>query len=183
MPHARPSPKLVPNISTYLCVDLGARGEHHFRVPSVLTGARLLKAVDTEALGGLMAMAATDLRGQPMALLGVLRTSGPETIALAGFLLGVAWYHEQLALDTTIDEAAPLVTGEAVIEELHEAGYSLGELVVMAVAVANAWAERNTVSAEVAARTSFFGHPTDSMSSSSSTSGSGSSAIPGASVS
>jgi hypothetical protein len=71
-------------------------GEHHFKIPSPLTGARLLKLRMIE--------------------------DEEDQFRATGAIIGSAWHHEKWDLES-LNAGDMLAFGEDVFEELHDAGY------------------------------------------------------------
>lgn len=146
--------RIVPDTSTYVEIALEA-GVHHFRIPSAIAGARLLKAADSRHIAVLASL--SDLGDDPLQVLAAARAAGPELLGVAGYAIGISWFHRTLDLDTVVSVDDPMGTGEAVLEELHEAGYRLGDVVLCALLVIKEFMARNAISQAVLERASFFG--------------------------
>ena len=149
---ARPTRLETPTRYPYMVATLPERGDVHLQIPSLLSVARLVKGLQRSHLTLVAGMA-----GQltPTAMLALLKESGPELAAVLGALVGLAWRHEELELETTRG-ADLIVYGEDVFEELHGAGYTLSELAGIALTVIQAIWEHSQLSAEVQARAGFI---------------------------
>lgn len=175
---ARATPRLIPERSTTLVVDLPGLGDHHFVVPSALRLATLARAVPIErvtAALGLLEASGLD----PEELYRHAQSAGVELLQAAGALIGWAWHHETLDLEADPKLLLPLAYGEAVFEELHSAGYALPLVALMAMRLGSRAIEQSTISREAAERLGFFPAPKGANHSSSSKSTSPSSASSG----
>lgn len=176
----RVNSRTIPHESPiYIEVTLKC-GKHHLRIPSSIAGARMLSEVPAdliEVLRGISKAPKDDLLGQ-------VRSAGIPILSLIGHLLSAAWHHKELDLETEREKnETALAHGERVFEELYEAGYSLDEIIQMALIVGAEWITQNGKAAEVVQRADFFGQTKGEMKSSPSTSESTSSETPGASTS
>lgn len=101
----------------------------------------------------------------------------PDMFALLAAAIGVCWADGAWGLDTPLwTEGSPIPYGEAVYEELHEAGWALDQIAMAVLHLAQHVAEQNTLSAEVVEKTAFFRLRTDSSTESESESSSSTSA-------
>lgn len=170
----RPNPRTIPDTDTYVAVDLGSRGQHHLRIPSPLVGAKLLKAVDSRTVAALASLGSLDPT-DPSGVVAVVRGAGPEILSVAGYVVAASWFHRDTDLETVADPKDPMGSGERAVEEMHEGGYRLGDLLVLALVVLREWMARNSLNEEVAERLGFSSRTPGSTSSASSTSSSTSS--------
>jgi len=130
-------------------------GEHHLVVPSAIKVARLFKMIDAKTMASL-----THLSGQlsnPAAMLAVASQVGPEVLSVIGVLIGLAWDHTALELESQLDGQDYMPYGEAVFEELHEHGYPLESIIKVAYAVVARIVTLNTISSEAIEKMDFFG--------------------------
>lgn len=157
--HQRDQRLIVPEGHPFVVIDVPGdsriSGDHHFRLPSSIEGVRLAALTSEDSMRGI------------------------------GVLLGRCWHHQYTALDTnvprpgTVDSAAILEHGEAVVEELHAAGYRQELLILMSRTIWTAINDSVSISEEVQARLDSFGRASSggsdgaSSSATSSTSASG----------
>jgi hypothetical protein len=143
----------IPNRAPYLTCALPGRDPHAFRTPSLAAIADMLRRVEAEDIAALEILAQVETMST---LLAVLARVGPSVCNLLGWLLGDAWAHPTLALDA-IKGSDGLVYGRAVFEELHSAGYSLEETLLLAMPLIDSVMRQSRVSTEVQERLRFFG--------------------------
>jgi len=120
----RPTPLRVPSSALYFTVELEGREPHHFRIPMHATCASLVTqwARATKEIG--LSSGLPDL------------WAAAVSTKITGLILGTCWHHRTKGLESRRDSFAPtesgaLEYGNAVCEELSEAGYTdndLGEL-------------------------------------------------------
>lgn len=173
----RASPRTVPEDNpVYIEVEL-AKGTHHLRIPSTIAGARAMGALPKDLIDTVREV---DPAAGLTEILQLARSAGPQALSLAGHVVGVAWHHRTLDLES-VQRAKedPLVHGERVFEELYEAGYSLDEILSLAFVVATEWLTRNGRAAEALKRADFFAPTRGGMTSLPSTSASTSSGTRG----
>jgi len=177
----RTPPRVIPDTPVYVSVTLPEpKGEHHFRTPSTVTGAKLLNRLQKTHLAAFSALSGH--LNNPAGIFALVQQVGPELVGVLGFIVGVSWCHKTLDLESTLGpKDDPLEFGERVIEELHEAEYDLNLVVLLAMVVMRQWVERNSLSQEAMQRAGFFSPTTGPTTSSPSTSESTTSATPGAS--
>lgn len=125
---ARTQPRVIPNTSRYFGVILGQDlGDFHFRFPSFGRAAKLVGLLQSFSKGD-----------------GLDRLV--ELLDVAGYAVAVCWFHPTLDLEA----GAPPSTdgedwrdyGDAVIDELQEAGLTLPDLMKLVEALISALAER-----------------------------------------
>lgn len=132
-----------------------------FRTPSLPVLAELGRAMSTEQLRSLWLISAAVERGASLvdALLAA-RAGAGDALGLVGAVVGVAWADPTLELEAPRPErwtSEDLATfGTATFEELHEAGWKLGQVVACALAVAERVSELATFESEVQERAAFF---------------------------
>jgi hypothetical protein len=170
----------VPKRSTVLVVDLGPDfGDHHFKLPSPLKAAKILRSVDAEHIAVLASLQGLGDGGLVSAIARI-RHSGVELMQVVGALIGVSWRHVDYDLEADVDAFESILEyGEACYEELDEEGYDFGLLSLLAMRLATSIVDRNTLQAEAMDRLGFSAATTEPMSSSSLTSGSTTSETPG----
>ena len=123
-------PRTIPDTPIYFCVDVGERGDHHFRVPRASVVGRLLMP--------LMESGLWDLKRDGAGAIDHVRADLLEEGI--GAAIGVCWRHRTLELETKRRDFERgsdglLEYGEEVMRELYEAGYSLEECTPMLNAV------------------------------------------------
>lgn len=150
------------NTPVYVRCQLPEREDHVFKTPSMLVGMKLFQVLDQSSL---MAFAASTSEARPETMFALMRRAGPEVIQGLGYLIGVSWFHPTLELDSKVSDhdGDILAYGEAVFEELHEEGYDLNQVVMMALAVIANWVQRNSVAKEAMEKFDFF-KPTEGSS-------------------
>lgn len=134
-------------------VDL-PNGMHHFRLPSMLTVAKILKSAGAKNTVGLLALGALIKAGNPQAAIQTLKESGAEGLSMMGALIGVSWYHAHKDLEAVRGENL-LAYGEAVYEELHGEGYDPVKIMLLTGFLTTAIAETIEFDKEVADRLGF----------------------------
>lgn len=107
------------------------RGEHHLRIPSPLQAQKLYDAAKQG-------------------------TATSDGYRLWGAAVGLAWHHDNWDLEA-VNNGDVLAFGEAVYEELFEAGYRNEWICLLADVVTVEVEEATKVGAEVAKRLRFFG--------------------------
>ncbi len=181
----RDKPRKIPDRSTYFTVETQHQGVIDFRTPNPVAGFRALQGMAQGKVAVLLSAAgkATD----PAVMLRLYAEVGPDMGSLLGYFVGVAWRHRDLDLeaadDTKLRRSDPLAWGEEVIDELHEAGWTMTDMVATGALIVQHWIETVEVEEGVADRVDFGAAPRESESSPSSTSESTTSGTPGASAS
>lgn len=136
----------------------------YLRTPSLPVLAKLGAVMGPAQLRSLWLISAAVQGGSSLmdALLAA-RAGAGDALAVVGAVVGVAWADPVLELDTQLpaEWTAPDLAafGEAVFEELHEAGWKLGAIVACALAVAEQVSELAAFEAEVQERVRFFLRP------------------------
>jgi hypothetical protein len=155
------------------------------RTPSLVLLAELGQVLGQDQIRAvLLVTAAVQGAGSLLEALGAARAGAGSALGLVGAVVGVAWADPLLELETARPERWTAETlsayGAAVFEELHEAGWGLGPLVVAALAVAEQVSQTVAFEQEVQERVRFFlrpkgaaSAPSPSPSASSSADGSG----------
>lgn len=136
---------------------------HHFKLPSVLAVSKLLAAVDQDALAAVMALATMFKKGDAKTGLVLLQRSGTQGLSLVGALVGISWFHKHKDLEATRGDDI-LAYGEAVYEELHEAGYDSVKMMLLAGVLAKEIQAAQKFDQEVAERLG-FSFPTEEQTS------------------
>lgn len=155
--------RTLPNHPPYFECMLEGRGMHWLRAPSHAQLAQLISVTQYAPLAVVAMAASEDFNTQ----LAMFHQAGDEIGELAGALIGFAWFHESLDLDTHTakpirppgkrpDYTPYCAYGAAVYEELHEAGYTLQEIAGMLVAILGTIAAATSVSDEVVERATFL---------------------------
>lgn len=165
----RPSPlPTPPDKPVWFALDLPGRGVHDLRLPWPVYTAAVFRLLQEAGITELMDPAVAARR--PGAQAAVWRA--------CGVAIGTAWQHREQALDADVDAFGDDLAayGAAVMDELHEEGYSGTEIAALHGAVIRRMSESLHSSEEVAKRAAFFGPAPGTASSSPSTSVSTSSA-------
>jgi len=150
----RETVRKCPDRKPYIKVELES-GTHVLKTPSLVAMADLLAASDD--LPALLISTAGGVDNVNDAL-GLLSQGGPRALRAVGALVGMAWHHPTLDLESE-QGASPLEWGGAVYDELHAEGYSFSDIVCLALVVlSEVWAQ-SQISAEVATRANFFLQP------------------------
>lgn len=138
-----PRPDRPPYFRVVLSTDLAFT----MRAPSLHKVGVLLKAVSTEQQSRLLGLGALVARGESMLQ---LAATAPDVLELFAGLVGVAWADPEFELDTPPwTEGDPAAYGAAVYEELHEQGWSLKQIVSVALAIVNEIGNASEIDAEV----------------------------------
>lgn len=131
----------------------------YLRAPSLHRVARMIQAIGPEHQARLQAVAS--MVGQGRSLVSLV-TSAPDVLELFGALVGITW------ADPIYDLEAPAWTtsagdlaryGEAVFEELHEAGWSLQNIALAGLAIARQVQQGSQIDQEVTDKAAFFLQP------------------------
>jgi hypothetical protein len=149
--------RAIPESPIYIRVTLEGRELHVLRVPSTLQAALLFSKIDGPALQKL-ALRLGDARSIAD-ILAVTMGAGPEILGAFGYLIGVAWFHEVQDLETVRAQGEdPFAYGGRVLEEMHEAGYTLQEQLLLGTTILADWTHRQVVVQE-AVETAGFSEP------------------------
>jgi hypothetical protein len=158
---AQPLPD-CPDRAPYIRVRVAVVDEPVvLRVPSVATVAKIAGCLDRQHVAVIVGLVVGVSEGQPLlaSLIGA-RASAPGAVGLAAALLGLAWADPVLELETprppVFSSTALEEFGGAVLEELHEAGWSFGAIVAAVVALLLEVEQAGRLEDEVAARIRFF---------------------------
>jgi hypothetical protein len=136
-----------------MVVVLPDLGRHDLKIPSVFVVTKLLNALDKLHIAALVSLSSKSVGSAE--LLTLAKEAGPEMAALLGAVIGKAWNHADQALES-VDDGDLMVYGEAVFEELHEAGYSFDSLVMLGLTVVRAIWEQSQLSQEAKDRANFI---------------------------
>lgn len=162
-----PAMATPPDRAPYLrvtCTVLGERVEYVLRTPSLHQVALLASAIGDEQKRALFALSTTVAGGVSLAVAAeALRVGGAGLTELIGALIGVSWRDPTVGLQTP----QPLAWepdhvrayGAAVFEELHEAGWQLGAVLVCSLALVHQIKEAATLDREVQEQAAFFLDP------------------------
>ncbi len=170
----RPTPREVPERYPYMVIELPDRGDHHMQIPSLLTVAKLVKRLEKAHVAVLAGMSGNM---SAVAVMTMIKASGPEMAGTLGALVGLAWFNQTHDLEAK-QVSDLLAFGETVYEELHSEGYTLSELSLLALTTVRAIWDHSQLSDEVQARAGIFFPMLGQMRSPDSTSVSITSAIP-----
>ena len=107
----RETPRKIPDAPHYVTIDLSTNGTHCFRIPSQAVAMKQVRATR-----------------------GAVKEEDPierntRMLMLSGAFIGDLWYHESWDLETQRgDRTSGEAFGEAIHEELHEAGYAADDI-------------------------------------------------------
>lgn len=172
----RANPLEIPQRAPFVVVELPDREDHDLMIPSLMAVSKIVKQLDGLHVAALMSIKADTV--DPGSMISLFRETGPELAALLGALIGKAWHHKTKALETPA-HAEPLIYGEQCYEELHAAGYSFEELILLGLTIVRALWDQSQFSTEVGRAAAFFSPLLARTSSPGWTSGSATSEIPG----
>jgi hypothetical protein len=166
----RATERIVPELSNYVTLDVDGQ-PHPMRIPDAIAGLSALRGIGSRRL----AMLGSLDRSVPSMVLALLEQTGPEVLGALCYLIGVAWRHPHLDLDTdTSNRRDTIAIGRDVLVELEDGGYTIEQVVTMGAALVGHWSERNAAGAAALERADFFGPTKASQNSAKSTSTSGS---------
>ena len=166
----RATERIVPELSNYVTLDVDGQ-PHPMRIPDAIAGLSALRGIGSRRL----AMLGSLDRSVPSMVLALLEQTGPEVLGALCYLIGVAWRHPHLDLETdTSNRRDTIAIGRDVLVELEDGGYTIEQVVMMGAALVGHWSERNAAGAAALERADFFGRTKDSQNSEKSTSTSGS---------
>lgn len=148
----RPEPLECPDLPHY-CMLTVSTGEHAFRVPSGPKAARVLASISVEGLGGLLSLGEAQ---DQLQLLAAVRLLGGDTLAALGALIGLGWHHTTRELETPASRDV-ILYGEAVWEELEDAGYPWADIALLGITLLHLSQQRVSIDAEAVKRLDFFG--------------------------
>lgn len=128
------------------------------RVPSVLTVAKIAKALDAEQVEQFARLMVSIDRGTSLRS---MFDGAEDMFALTGALVGIAWADPELELETlrpeVWDAASATAFGAGVFGELDEAGWRFSQIAACALAVTAEIVQSAKLEQEVAERANFFG--------------------------
>lgn len=144
----RATPRNIPDTPLYWKVDVPSQGAVTFRTPFPLTTAKILKEMETLGLSSFREEVGTiDLEKMDQAI---------ELWLLSGAAVGIAWHDETRDLESDRAKYKDIKEyGEAVLEELHEAGWEMTDFRVLFPAVFKALTLSMLSVSEVRARSDF----------------------------
>ena len=160
----RPTPLAdPPNRLPYLKVVVGGQ-TFWARTPSLLTIAHIAKVLDRSNLDPLLELGATVVAGQSLLrAFEAVRDKGGDVLELAGCLVGIGWADPAWELETPRPDAwtaeSMAAFGGPVWEELHEAGWKLGQVVGLMLALIEQITAQSSIEGEVLERARFFARP------------------------
>jgi hypothetical protein len=128
--HPRETPRTIPDLPHYYDVQLTDALRVTFRTPSPVVFAKLARVVPPEVLGALLVARKGDLRS-----VFAVQDKLPALVSLLGAVVGLAWHDADRDLDADVDALGFLAFGDAVVEELHEAGVGAVQVVNLATAI------------------------------------------------
>lgn len=147
--------KLSCDSPNTIAIKLEHNGEHVFRVPNAVRSAQCIRLAGVEGARFLAMLTDEETAATPAALLGLVSVSGPEFLAACGALLGYGWRHETFALEAKPGRDVE-VYGATVIEELEDAGYAWGDIVLCGSILYAEASRRVTLDQEALERADFF---------------------------
>lgn len=134
--------RTIPDKPTYLCVELKGREPHHFRIPVMTDLMRIGEYINSTRDDG-----------------------ASEFFVAMMVLVGLAWYHETLDLETArpdrLDVDALAAYSREIQRELEDEGYTPAEMSYMAGVLSKEMAKRNNEAAEAMDLADFGQPPTD----------------------
>ena len=153
----RKHPRSVPSRPHYLHIDLQDLGRTDWRIPSLIKATKILNLLQSSGV-----MEAAQNASNADDLSQHLGDRMPLLFACQGALLGVCWFNMNHDLETKIDQHRDLaVFGEEVFEELHEAGWKLGQIQTAFVQLIERVVESFISQKEVSEKVDFLSAPTD----------------------
>lgn len=159
--HTRAEPlPTPPERAPYFRVER-AGVTHVLRCPSLFTFGRVAKVLERDHFRSLMMALVAVERGSSLAeAMMAVKNGAADGVALVGGLIGLAWADPVLELAAPVPQswtAEGLAEfGGAVYEEFYEAGWSLNELLVAALAVGEQVMAMTTIEQDVQQRAAFF---------------------------
>jgi hypothetical protein len=169
---ARPTERQIPDSMKTVAFTAPSGLKAILKVPSALSGMKLLKAMDATSL---TAIVSSGTQISDLGSLALIKSSGPEMLTTLGSVVGMAWYdkHHDLPVPVPGRKASPddwHEFGETVYESLHEHGFTFSDVLCMAIAVIGEWVGELTLHQEAAERADFFAQKMASLTTPSSTS-------------
>ena len=173
----RDTPRIIPGSTPMLVVDMNG-SDHHFRVPPPHAGLELMQEFGTPQIAALLALGSQLDESDPMTVFGTIQSAGPSLLYIIGALIGDSWRHRHMDLEAVRD-GDTAAFGRAVLEELHDSGYDLNWIVLLAIKLSKEIVAQSNVDLEAVKRLGFSSPPGERATSSSSTSGFNTSETPG----
>jgi len=154
----RSKPLVIPDNPRYWSVDHPQQGKHTFKHPYYGVGAQLSVYLTSDYIP-----AEEDTRS--------LQEQFAAVLPRAGALLGLCWYDPDRALSTPAPTGALTPTiladyGNAVAEELQDAGYTMLDLSELFSAASDGFQQRQSLISQAEARADFSEAPKESSTSS-----------------
>jgi len=162
----RDAPLVIPARPNWLSVDLGDRGVHAFRVPRAVVRLELSAALRGGSVAAVRLTGVDGIREGIEAGMVEMDAETTSVVRAAGEVIGACigecWRHEALALEAIRqhypgDTAGLRAYGDAVMDELDDAGYTAAEQTLITEAIVPRILEGLAPPpAEVAARAASF---------------------------
>lgn len=151
----------VPDRPPYIAVTAG-EVRYSLRVPSLMTVGLVGQALDRSTLASILGLLAQIAEGRSVLVaLELARQRGPEILQLLGVLIGVSWVDPTFELESerpsSWSTTSVAAYGTAVLEELHEAGWTLSWCAALGLALSTEIQRIATLEAEVQEQARFFG--------------------------
>ena len=149
----RRTPRTVPQKSHYLTLEIEGIGNTSWRIPSLVKAARVLNMLQKS---GILDAAAEAENGSE--ILANLGDNLSSFLAAQGALLGICWFDckEDLETPPPKQKTDLMEYGEEVYEEMHEAGWQLGQVTEVFVALTESVTEAFITQKDVAERVDFL---------------------------
>lgn len=153
----RETPRHNPRHRPYVTIEVPDLGAHVVRIPSMLQLSKLMRAMEDHhfavALG--IGKISSERELGMLDMLSAMREAGPEFASVLAALIGLAWHHEALDLESVRGDNL-LEYGEALFEELYSAGYALEHFLVLGVGILAEALDQNQLRQEVQDKALFF---------------------------
>ena len=155
----RATPLTIPDNPRYWSVTHEQRGVHHFKHPYYGVGAQLSVYLTAGYI--------TEAEGEVLSL----QEQFAAVLPRAGALLGLCWYdtHRALTTPAPVGVLTPTILaeyGNAVAEELQDAGYTMLDLSELFALASDGFQERQSLVSQASARADFSAAPKESSTSS-----------------
>jgi len=166
----RQTPRNVPDKPNYLDLDIEGLGSTNWRIPSMIKAGRILSLLQKS---GVMDAAASASNGAE--IIENLGDKVPALLSCQGALLGMCWFNIKQDLETSTPKFAIAETssevskklanyGEEVFEELHEAGWEMGQVTQIFVSLTEKVVNSFVTQKEVAEKVDFLSQPQELLS-------------------
>ena len=139
----RETPRKIPDAPHYVTIDLSTNGTHCFRIPSQAVAMKQVQ----KAKGAVEEEDAS--------------ARNTRMLLLSGAFIGDLWHHESWDLETRRGKLSGEDYGEAVHEELHEAGYPSSDITKLVGFVGAAISAKALAREDIDGAKAFFGQTAD----------------------